>query len=93
MGITELKNFINIVVISNLAQDKPNELVRASIIRAGMCEKFNGIFNLTLTEEELFTLGLFSLMDAILDCKMEEVLDQIKCRMLCLEKIKSLLKF
>ena len=77
IGTDELRKFINIVVISDLNTDKPNELVRTCIIRAKMCEKFAGIFNTDLKQDELFTLGLFSLMDAMLDCKMEDILKHI----------------
>jgi len=40
LGTDELKKFISIVVISKLSNNKPNELVRASIVRARMCESF-----------------------------------------------------
>ncbi len=77
IGTEELRRFINIVVISDLNTDKPNELVRISIIRAKMCERLGGIFNMDLKKDELFTLGLFSLMDAMLDCKMADILKHI----------------
>ncbi|MBU2431488.1 MAG: signal transduction protein, partial [Proteobacteria bacterium] len=65
------------VVIAGLGAAKPNELVRASIVRARMCEKFSTVFNTKFTVDELFTLGLFSLMDALLDCRMEDILSNI----------------
>ncbi|MCP3901240.1 MAG: HDOD domain-containing protein, partial [Desulfobacteraceae bacterium] len=55
IGTDELRKFINIVVISDLNTDKPSELVRTCIVRAKMCEKFAGIFNTDLKQEELFT--------------------------------------
>jgi len=77
LGADELRKFINIVVVSDLGSIKPNELLRISIIRARMCEKFSHIFNTKYSTDELFTLGIFSLMDALLDCKMEDILKQI----------------
>ncbi|MDA3917937.1 MAG: HDOD domain-containing protein [Deltaproteobacteria bacterium] len=77
IGIDELRKFIKIIVISDLNSGKPNELVRTCLIRANMCEKFGRIFKTDLTEDELFTLGLFSLMDVMLDCKMEDILEYI----------------
>jgi len=77
LGTEELKRFINIVVISDLSADKPDELIRASIIRARMCESCGTILNTRFSKDELFTLGLFSFMDAILDCKMESILSHI----------------
>lgn len=77
IGEDELRKFINVVVIAGLGASKPNELVRASIVRARMCEKFSTVFNTKFTVDELFTLGLFSLMDALLDCRMEDILSNI----------------
>ncbi len=77
LGTEELKRFINIVVISDLGANKPNELIRASIIRARMCESCGKILKISFSIDELFTLGLFSFMDAILDCKMENILSHI----------------
>jgi len=77
VGEDELKKFINIVVVSDLGVKKPNELVRASIIRARMCEKFSSIFKTKFSIDELFTLGLFSFMDALMDCKMENILEHV----------------
>ncbi|MFA5904713.1 MAG: HDOD domain-containing protein [Desulfobacula sp.] len=84
LGTEELKRFINIVVISDLSADKPDELIRASIIRARMCESCGKILNTSFLKDELFTLGLFSFMDAILDCKMESIL----CHIAFSEKMK-----
>ena len=77
LGTNELRKFINIVVTSDLCEKKPNELIRQSIIRAGMCEQIGTVINKTYLPEELFTLGLFSLLDAMMDHKMDEILKQI----------------
>lgn len=77
LGEDELRKFINVVVVSDIGAKKPNELLRISIIRASMCEKFSTVFKTKFTTEELFTLGIFSLMDALLDCEMKDILDQI----------------
>lgn len=77
IGTDELRKFVSIVVISDLNTGKPNELVRQCIIRAKMCENFGQIFKINFTSDELFMLGLFSLMDAILDCEMEDILEYI----------------
>ncbi|MDA8134122.1 MAG: HDOD domain-containing protein [Desulfobacteraceae bacterium] len=87
IGTEELKRFINIVAISDIGAQKPNELIRASIVRAGMCERFGGVLKTSFSTDELFTLGLFSFIDAMLDCRMEDILSQIAFS----EKMKSAL--
>ncbi len=77
LGEKELRKFIHIVAISDIGENKPNELVRTSITRAGMCEKCASIFNSRFSNDELFTLGLFSLMDALMDCRMKDILKHI----------------
>ena len=77
MGVTELKKFINVVVVANLSPGKPNELVRLSVIRARMCEQCGTVLKSPFTSDALFTLGLFSAMDAILDMEMEVILTGI----------------
>nr|NJM03291.1 HDOD domain-containing protein [Desulfobacula sp.] len=87
IGTEELKRFINIVAISDLGAQKPNELIRISIVRAGMCERCGGVLKTNFSTDELFTLGLFSFIDAMLDCKMENILSHIAFS----EKMKSAL--
>ena len=77
LGSDALKKFINIVVAADLNEDKPNELIRSSVVRARMCEHFAGMTKTGFTPDEMFTLGLFSRMDAILDMSMADILKQI----------------
>jgi EAL and modified HD-GYP domain-containing signal transduction protein len=77
LGIDELKKFINVIAISELNKGKPNELVRSAVIRARMCEQCADLFTTDFTGEELFTLGLFSVIDAMLDNEMEIILRNI----------------
>jgi len=77
LGTDELKKFIHVITISGLNENKPNELIRSSIIRARMCELCGGMLKTNFTSDELFTIGLFSSMDAILDRPMREILPTI----------------
>ncbi|MCP3941569.1 MAG: HDOD domain-containing protein [Desulfobacteraceae bacterium] len=92
LGLDELKKFIYVVVLSNLMENKPNELIRSSMIRARMCEQCGGMLKTHFTTEELFTIALFSAMDAILDKPMADILtnlsfsDKIKNALLGLDK-------
>jgi EAL and modified HD-GYP domain-containing signal transduction protein len=87
LGIDELRKFINVVVVSDFCDTKPNELIRQSVIRARMCELCGSIIKTKFSTEELFTLGLFAFMDALLDRKMENILKHITFS----EKIKNAL--
>ncbi|MEH0021571.1 MAG: HDOD domain-containing protein [Desulfobacter sp.] len=77
LGTDELKKFLNVVVVSDLNPGKPNELLRSSVIRARMCEQCGTLIKTRYSTDELFTIGLFSSMDAIMDMPMPVILERI----------------
>jgi len=77
LGEKETKKFVSLVATAALASDKPSELIRSSIIRARMCELMGSFDGLNLDKFELFLVGLFSRIDAMLDVPMEEVVNQL----------------
>ena len=76
LGEKEVKRFVSLMAMANLSAGKPEELIRASIIRARLCELL-GELGTGKNESELFTLGLFSLIDAILDDSMESLMEKL----------------
>lgn len=74
LGQRELKKWINTAVANQLCADRPNEITRLSLIRAKFCENLAKIFGMADKDNELFLTGLFSLIDIILNMKMEEAL-------------------
>ena len=77
LGEDELKKFLTIVTVSDLNTSRFKELLRRSVIRAGMCEKIGGKMHTEFSPDELFTLGLFSFMDALMNTKMEDIIEKI----------------
>lgn len=75
LGEKELRRFIMLMVISELASDKPEELVRMVLVRAKFCESLGNSVPLSESKcSDLFIIGLFSLLDAMLDMPMSEIL-------------------
>jgi len=75
LGEKELRRFIMLILISELTSDKPEELVRLVLIRAKFCELLGHSVSLPGSEcSDLFIIGLFSLLDAMLDMPMSEIL-------------------
>ena len=75
LGEKELRRFIMLIVISELATDKPEELVRLVLVRAKFCELLGHSIPLSGREcSDLFIIGLFSLLNAMLDMPMSEIL-------------------
>jgi c-di-GMP-related signal transduction protein len=58
--------------------DKPDELMRTALVRARFCELLAPGAGLDHRKADLFLIGLFSLLDAMLDRPLGEVLAEIK---------------
>jgi c-di-GMP-related signal transduction protein len=77
LGETELRKWIALVTMSGLASDKPLQLVVDAVTRARFCEKMSAPVGLASRSSELFLLGLYSLLDALLDRPMAEIVDDV----------------
>lgn len=78
LGQRELKKWITTAVMGELCADKPNEITRLSLLRAKFAENLAGAFSMAGQASELFLMGLFSVLDVILDKPMEEALSMVK---------------
>jgi len=77
LGQKELKKWITTAVVGELCADKPNEITRLSLLRAKFAENLAGVFGMAQQASELFLMGLFSVLDVILDKPMEEALSMV----------------
>lgn len=78
LGQKDLTRWIQTSVIEKLCSDKPNELMRLSLLRAKFAENLAPVFGMAMRSQELFLTGLFSILDIILDCSMEEALSMVR---------------
>ncbi len=78
LGQRELKKWINTAVTKELCVDRPSEIMRLSLIRAKFCENLAPVFSMAMQSSELFLMGLFSVLDVILEKPMVEALDMVK---------------
>ena len=78
LGQKELKKWINTAVTNELCADKPNEITRLSLLRAKFAENLAPVFEMAIHSSELFLMGLFSVLDIILEKPMEEALEMVK---------------
>lgn len=78
LGQRELRKWINTAVTSELYSDKPNEITKLSLIRAKFAENLAPVFEMAISSQELFLLGLFSVLDIILEMPMKDALEIVK---------------
>ncbi len=78
LGQRELKKWINTAVTNELCADRPSEITRLSLLRARFAENLAPLFEMAVHSSELFLMGLFSVLDLILDKPMKEALNMVK---------------
>jgi c-di-GMP-related signal transduction protein len=77
LGIKEFVRWITVIALRGMGDDKPDELIVASLIRAKYAENLAPKLGLYEQASDLFLMGLFSLMDALLDRPIGEILNEL----------------
>jgi c-di-GMP phosphodiesterase len=77
LGETGARQFISLAAASEICGDKPSELMRLSMVRAQLCQFLATSRKSQVDESQLFLLGLFSLLDAMLDMPMAELTEKL----------------
>jgi c-di-GMP-related signal transduction protein len=77
LGEREIRNWVSLAALPMLAVDKPAELMRTALLRARFSELLAQWVGLGHRKSDLFLIGLFSLLDAMLDRPLEETLAEM----------------
>ena len=76
LGEDGIRRWAALATLPILAAGKPDELVTLSIVRARFCERLAQIGGLA-HESDAFIMGMFSLLDALIDCPLDQALHSI----------------
>jgi c-di-GMP-related signal transduction protein len=74
LGERATRKWLSVVCVTAIGEDKPSELLKVGLTRARFCELLAEDLNLGAQAEQLFLLGLLSVIDALLDMSRPEVL-------------------
>ena len=77
MGEVEVKKFIALLALANLGSEKSIELIHLSLVRARFCEMVGQAKALSTNPPTGFLVGLFSLLDALLDQTMSDIVEKL----------------
>lgn len=77
LGQTEVRKWVTTATSGLLAEDKPDQLTRLSLIRAKFAENLSRHFEMAIHAPGLFLMGLFSILDTVLEMPMAEALNVI----------------
>jgi EAL and modified HD-GYP domain-containing signal transduction protein len=76
VGVNTIRNWASLLLFDSVRSDKPQELVRVAMVRATMCEKLVRVAHPSLRGQGFIT-GLFSVIDALMDTPMVDLLDDL----------------
>ena len=77
LGENGVRRFVSLMAMAGLSPEKPDALIKSSVTRARFCELIGKLNKSYADPAELFTLGLFSMLDAILDDSMENLIGKL----------------
>lgn len=77
MGEAELKKFLALLVLANLQDGAPDELLRQSLVRARFCDALANHVKLIKNPPSSFLTGLFSNVHLIVEQPQDELLAQL----------------
>jgi c-di-GMP-related signal transduction protein len=74
LGERAIQKWVSLVTVAAIGEGKPGELVRMPLVRARFCEMLAEVTDLEPVAGDLFLLGLLSLLDAMLDMPLSDIL-------------------
>lgn len=77
LGDVNIRKWSTLVGMACLSSDKPHELIRTSLIRGKLCEEVSQSIGCKDRDQDLFLLGMFSLLDAMSGQSMDLLLKDI----------------
>lgn len=76
LGMDNLKNWVSLIMMSNIIDSKPTELIVTGMIRGKMCELLAENKHPEIMHQ-MFIIGLFSVLDALMDQPLIDLLDNV----------------
>lgn len=77
LGTLEVKKWANLIILRGLGEDKPDEIMTSSIIRARFGELLALPLGMPNRSSDLFLMGIFSMIGAILNRPMGDILSEL----------------
>ncbi|MCP4601312.1 MAG: HDOD domain-containing protein [Proteobacteria bacterium] len=77
LGENEIKKWATLVTMAFMGSDKPSELIMLALTRARFCEFLAPQVKLQDQAGDLFLMGMFSVLDAVMNRPLEEILEDM----------------
>ncbi len=76
LGQREIRRWVSLMTMRDLSQDKPAELLTTAVVRGRLCEQL-ALLAGSREAASAFVVGIFSLLDALLDRQMADILPEL----------------
>jgi len=76
LGLNNVRRWLSLLSLSSLGDDKPSELMRTALYRGHLLESIAQLRNKNQIGDD-FLLGMFSVLDALLDKPMADVISEM----------------
>jgi len=76
LGLNNIRRWLTLLTMTALGENKPPELIRQALWRARFLESIARQMGEDIVDDD-FMMGLFSILDALLDCSMQDSLKEI----------------
>lgn len=76
LGIVNIKKYVTLLTLEHMSDEKPEELIRISLIRGRFLESLAPLAGMRKAQDDLFLMGLFSLIDVLSDTPMDEIIEK-----------------
>lgn len=76
LGVQNIKNWASLIMMTRVVENKPQQLIVTAMTRARMCELLAEQIKPNI-KSQMFIVGLFSILDALMDMPMIDLLDTV----------------
>ncbi|MBM7557392.1 EAL and HDOD domain-containing protein [Halanaerobacter jeridensis] len=77
LGLDEVKKWFNLIIINELSDVDDEEVIKLSLLRAKFAESLSANLNIAGERHKFFLMGLFSLIDVLMNRNLKEVLEEL----------------
>lgn len=77
LGIQEIRKWASLVALSGMGEDKPDELAVLCALRGKFCELIGINSGFREDRTDIYLMGLFSLVDALMDSPLDDILTRL----------------
>lgn len=77
LGVSEIKKWVSLVALKSFSEDKPDEIMRSSTVRARFGELLTEKMGLENLKSDIFMMGLFSMIDTLTGMPLDLILSDL----------------